>query len=403
MKRSPFRRLLAWLAALLLAAGAAASEEPPAFSVHFTAPASHRPVSGETRVALAVTLPPGSRLVRIDLFIDDQQLSTLEKPPYEILWNAGPEFLPHRLRAVATDDKGNTATAVLETPPLRIGQRESVSLVNLFVSALDEKGRSVTDLRQDEFRVFENGEAQVISHFTAARQPLSLALLLDASNSMGTGRRMEIARKAAVDFIKQMDAGDRLLVMSFSDKVRELQGLTLDRKLLEKAIESIQPEGGTALYDALVQGASRLKGFEGRKALVLLSDGRDQALKENAPGSLHLFEEALDAVIRGEVVVYAIGLGARLQDETDLSQHWTLEQILRSLAEKTGGRYYNPERPGQLSGVYAQISEDLSRQYSLAYSSKNEARDGRWRVVRVDVSRPGIRAVTRPGYFAPGP
>jgi Ca-activated chloride channel family protein len=394
--------LLAWCLAALCPFLGWAEEGPAQLTVRFTAPLPQFPVSGETRVALEVGLPPGARLLRIDLFVDDQQISTLTKPPYEILWNAGPGFLPHHFRAVATDDAGHTATALLDTPPLRIGQRESVALVNLFVNAFDDRGRSVTDLREEEFRVFEDNQPQTVTHFTTARQPLSVALLLDASNSMGTGQRMEIARKAAVDFIKKIDPADRLLVMSFSDKVRELQPLTRDRKLLEKAIENVTPEGGTALYDALVEGASRLKDFEGRKALVLLSDGRDQALKENSPGSLHLYGEALDSVIRGEVVVYAIGLGARLQDETDLSQRWSLEEILRTLAEKTGGRYYNPERAGQLSGVYVQISEDLSRQYALAYSPKNEVRDGRWRAVRVEVSRPGVRVVTRPGYFAPG-
>ena len=402
MRAIPLRRLLPLLA--LLALGAAwAAEGPEELSVRFVLPPPHRPVSGETRVALEVYLPARTRLVRVELFVDDQRIAAFTRPPFEIIWNAGPEFLPHRLRAVATDGSGNTATAVLETPPLRVGQRESVALVNLFVNAFDAKGRAVTDLRREEFRVLEDGVPQEISHFTAARQPLSVALLLDASNSMGTGQRMEIARNAAIDFIKKMDPSDRLLVMSFSDQVRELQPLTRDRKLLEKAVESITPEGGTALYDALVEGASRLKEFEGRRALVLLSDGRDQALKENAPGSLHLLEEALDAVVRGEAAVYAIGLGARLQDETDIAQKFTLRRILEMLAEKTGGRFYSPERAGQLSDVYRQISEDLSRQYSLAYSPTNDARDGRWRTVRLEALRPGVKVVTRPGYFAPSP
>jgi VWFA-related protein len=400
--KSHFHQLSPWWTALFLIA-VAASDGATGLTIRFTAPAPHRPVSGEIRVAVEVTLPPGARLVRVELFIDEQRISTFEKPPFELVWNAGPEFLPHHLRVVATDDAGNTATALLETPPLLVGQRESVALVDLFVNVVDEKGRSVTDLEREDFRIFEDGERQVLSHFTAARQPMSVALLLDSSNSMGTGERMEIARKASIDFIKKMNPDDQLLVISFDDEVREIQPLTRDRKLLEKAIESIRPRGGTALYDALVEGASRLRGFEGRKALVLLSDGKDQALKENTPGSLHLYEEALDAVIRGEVAVYAIGLGARLQDETDLFQRWTLEQILRSLAEKTGGRFYNPDRATKLSGVYGQISGDLSRQYSLAYSPKNETRDGRWRTVRVEVTRRGVRALTRPGYFAPSP
>jgi Ca-activated chloride channel homolog len=392
-------RSILWLAALSALMLAAAERD--GLSLRFEAPAPYRPVSGETRVALAVTIPEGSRLVKIELFIDDQHVATLEKPPFEIVWNAGPEFLPHRLRAVATDAAGSTAAALMETPPLRIGERESVALVNLFVNAFDQKGGGVTDLRREEFRIFEDGVPQEISHFTAARQPLSIALLIDASNSMGTGRRMEIARKSAAEFVRKMEVPDRLLVMSFSDTVKEIEAITGNRKRLEKAILGIEPEGGTALYDALVEGASRLKDLEGRKALVLLSDGRDQALKENTPGSLHLFEEALDAVVRGEVTVYAIGLGARLEDETDLAQRHSLKQILETLSDKTGGRFYNPERPGQLSDVYRRISEDLSRQYSVAYSPRDGRRDGRWRTLRVETSRPGVRLVTRPGYFAP--
>jgi len=370
-------------------------------ALRFVAPPADRPLRGETRVVLEIDAPAGSRILRVDLYIDDQLVTTFERPPFEISWNAGDEFQPHLFRAVATDDAGRSATATLRTPPLRIGQRETVSLVNLFVSVLDARGRPMTELSRQDFAVYEDGVPQEITHFSAARQPLSVALLLDASNSMGTAGRIEIARKAAVEFIKKMDPENRLLVMTFSDTVRELQSLTTDRRRLEKAIQGIVAEGGTALYDALVEAASRLRDFEGRKAVVLLSDGRDQAFKENAPGSLHLFDEAVDAVVRGEVAVYAIGLGARLEDETDLSQRWTLKQILEILSRRTGGRFYNPERAGQLSGVYDQISEDLNGQYAVAYSPKNDARDGKWRTVRVEVNRPGLKTFTRPGYFAP--
>jgi VWFA-related protein len=146
-----------------------------------------------------------------------------------------------------------------------------------------------------------------------------------------------------------------------------------------------------------------MKDLEGRKAAILLSDGRDQAFRENAPGSLHLFEEAVNSVVRSEVVVYAIGLGAHLEDETDLAQRRSLKEILETFSEKTGGRFYNPEHPGQLAGVYQQITEDLGRQYSLSYNPSNPSRDGRWRVITVEVKVPGARAFTRPGYFAPTP
>jgi Ca-activated chloride channel family protein len=372
-------------------------------SVRFTAPPPNRPVAGETRVALEATAPEGMRVVRIEVFIDSQRVAVLDKPPYEFVWNAGEEFLPHTLTAKAVDNNGHAVTVVLETPPLRIGQRESVSLVDLYLNVFDGHNRPLTDLSRGDFRVFEDGKPQIIDRFTAARQPLSIALLIDASNSMGTGERMETARRAAADFVKRMLASDQAMVFSFSDQVTLLQPLTADRKKLERAIQSIAPAGGTALYDSLVRVAETMKNLEGRKAAILLSDGRDQAFRENAPGSLHLFEEAVDSVVRSEVVIYAIGLGARLEDETDLAQRRSLKEILQTFAEKTGGRFYNPERSSQLSGIYQQITEDLGRQYSLSYNPTNQSHDGRWREITVEVNIPDARVVTRPGYFAPSP
>lgn len=371
--------------------------------LRFTAPPPNRPVAGETRVALEATPSEGARIVRIEVFIDSQSVAVLEKPPYEFVWNAGEEFHPHNLTAKAVDSNGHAATVVLETPPLRIGQRESVSLVDLYLNVVDGRNRPLTNLARDDFSVFEDGKPQTIDRFTAARQPLSVALLIDASNSMGTGERMETARRAAVDFVKKMLASEQAMVFSFSDKVTLLQPLTSDRKKLERAIQTIAPAGGTALYDALVRVSETMKGLEGRKAAILLSDGRDQAFRENAPGSLHLFEEAVNSVVRSEVVIYSIGLGARLEDETDLAQRRSLKEILETFSERTGGRFYNPEHSGQLAGVYQQITEDLGRQYSISYNPTNQNRDGRWRAVTVEVGIPGARVFTRPGYFAPTP
>ena len=384
----------------LLAWGSALARE---MTLRFTSPPPGIPVAGETKVLLEAVAAEGARVVRVEVFIDSQRVAVLERAPFEFLWNAGEAFQPHRLLARATDDSGGSVTATLETPPLRVGQRESVTLVSLYLNVFDSRGKALTDLTRESFLVWEDGKGQIISQFTAARQPLSVALVLDASNSMGTGERMETARRAALDFVKSMDPSDRAMVVSFSDTVVELQPLTGDRKKLERSIQKIVPAGGTALYDALVRVAGQMKDLTGRKAVVLLSDGRDQAFKENAPGSLHLFEEAVDAVARSEIVLYAIGLGARLEDETDLAQRRSLRKTLETFSEKTGGRFYNPERAGQLSDVYRQITEDLGRQYSLSYSPSNQSRDGRWRVVRVEVDRPGARVLTRPGYFAPSP
>ena len=146
-----------------------------------------------------------------------------------------------------------------------------------------------------------------------------------------------------------------------------------------------------------------MKPLEGRKVVILLSDGRDQAYREPAPGTLHLLAWAVNSLVRSEVVVYSIGLGSRLQEETDLAQQRSLRSILETFSERTGGRFYNPERPGQLGGVYQQITEDLGRQYSLSYNPSNQTQDGKWRSVKVEILKPGARVLTRPGYFAPSP
>jgi VWFA-related protein len=399
LKRAAFL-IPAWLVLAALSAHTAPADE---VLLRFISPPPHRPVVGEIRVALEASAPPGSQIVRIEVQIDTQIVAVLEKPPYEFLWNAGETFQPHQFSAKAVDSQGHSTVATMETPPLRIGQRESVSLVDLYLNVFDERKRPLMDLAREDFKVFEDGKPQPIVRFSSARQPLSVGLVLDASNSMGTGERIETARRAAADFVKKMLPADQAMVISFNDTVNQLMPLTSDRKKLERAIESIAPQGGTALYDAVVKVAESMKPLDGRKVVILLSDGRDQAYRENAPGSLHLFDEAVNSLVRSEVVVYSIGLGSRLAEETDLAQQRSLRTILETFSERTGGRFYNPERPGQLGGVYQQITDDLGRQYSLSYNPSNQAQDGKWRSVKVEILRPGARVLTRPGYFAPSP
>jgi len=157
----------------------------------------------------------------------------------------------------------------------------------------------------------------------------------------------------------------------------------------------------TPLYDALYRSADRLEGLEGRRVIVLLSDGRDQALTDNEPGSLHLYEEALEKAHRSEVAVYTIGLGPHLDSEMDLRHERSLKEILDMLARTTGGRSYYPERPGQLSGVYRQIAADLKAQYALGYTPANRARDGRWRAIGLRTKNPELEVQARTGYYAP--
>jgi Ca-activated chloride channel homolog len=383
------------------AAPTAAPSSP--VTVRFLEPAPPGLVLGETRITVEATTTSDARIARVEIEADGSLLSVLERPPYTLTWDAGSGFIKKTLRAVAVDTLGRRGEATLVTRPVYVGQYEEVRLVNVYATVRDRKGASVLNLTQDDFTILEDGAPQVVTHFTSAKVPLTIVLLIDASNSMNLGGKIDLARKAAVEFAESIDAEDRLMVLSFNDDLQGLASPSADRRAIKTAIEAIQARGGTALYDAIYRAADRLAGVEGRRVVVLLSDGRDQAFTDNEPGSLHLFEEALEKAHRSEVSVYTIGLGPHLDTELDLRHERSLKDILDQLARTSGGRSYYPERAGQLSGIYRQIAVDLKAQYALAYVSTNRARDGKWRTITLKPRHPELDVEARSGYYAPGP
>ena len=391
------------IAAFLAAPGVpqTASGEAGPVAVRFLEPAPPGLILGPTRIAVEATTSQDARIARVEIYADGALLSAFERPPFTVTWDAGSRFVQVTLRAVAIDSLGRQGEATLVARPLHVGQYEEVRLVNVYATVRDRKGKQILDLGRADFILLEDGVPQTLSHFTSAKAPITIALLVDASNSMNLGGKIQLARKAAEEFVGSMDPEDRLMILSFSDDLQGSLQPIADRGPVKKAIEAIEARGGTALYDALYRTADRLAGMEGRRVIVLLSDGRDQALTDNEPGSLHLFEEALEKAQRSEVAVYAIGLGPHLDTEMDLRHERSLKEILDMLARTTGGRSYYPERPGQLSGVYRQIAADLKSQYTLAYTPANRARDGRWRTISLRTRTPDLEVQARSGYYAP--
>lgn len=384
--------------------GTVSNEAVPAASpvkVRFVEPGAAL-LEGNIRITVEATTSPDATIARVSIFADDRLLTILEKSPYTLTWDSGRGQLLRKLRAVAEDSLGRSGEAVLLTRRVGGVQYEDVRLVQVYTAVRDAKGRPVTDLDRSAFTLKEDGVPQTIASFAPARLPITIAVLVDTSSSMRLGDRIDFARRGAETFLGAVAPEDRLVVLSFDDTIKGEREPTTDRKTLKQRIEALVPGGGTALYDALFQTAETLTGIEGRRAIVLLSDGRDQALKENEPGSLHLFEEALERVQRSDAAVYAIGLGPRLDQEMDLEKRHSLKDLLSILATQTGGRVYLPQRPGILDDVYRQVAADLKDQYLLAYSSSNTARDGRWRAIGVTVADPSLKVTARAGYFAPG-
>ena len=274
--------------------------------------------------------------------------------------------------------------------------RSGVELVSLNVTATDGSGKYVTDLNEEEFEVYEDGAKQKLTFFSRTQQPIALALLLDTSASMD--ERMGIAQEAAIGFARQLHKEDQAEVIDFDSQVRILQGFTNDAATLEKAIRQTTPNGSTSLYNAIYISLQELKKVKAvatsdirRQAIVVLSDGDDTS-------SLIEFDDVLDRAKRSETAIYAIGLRA---GEIGRREFKEAEFVLKQLATETGGRAYFVNDARELPKIYQSIWDELSSQYSIAYSSANPKRDGAWRRIQVRIARPGTTARTKAGYYGP--
>jgi Ca-activated chloride channel family protein len=288
------------------------------------------------------------------------------------------------------------ATAAAVTVAGQQGRiRSGVELVSLNVT-VTEAGKYTTDLNQEDFEVFEDGAKQTISFFSKEQQPIALAILLDTSNSME--EKLATAQEAAAGFARRMKKEDAIEVIDFNSQVRVAQTFTNDVAALERAIRQTTVNGSTSLYNAIYVALKGLKTERARsaeeirrQAIIVLSDGDDTS-------SLVDYDEVLDLAKRSETAIYSIGLR---QPDSGRARFREAEFVLKQLSGETGGRVFFPTSVKELPSIYDQISDELSSQYSLAYSSKNPLRNGAWRRIVVRVTKPNLTARTRQGYYGP--
>ena len=280
-----------------------------------------------------------------------------------------------------------------QTPSFRAG----VDLVSLNVTVTDPGAHYVTDLEQDDFSVFEDGVKQDVTFFSRTSLPIALALMIDTSASMDT--KLPTAQEAAIGFVHRLRPQDLAEIIDFDSRVTIIANFTNNAPDLEAAIRKTSAGGSTSLYNAVYIALKDLKKVVAknveeirRRAIVVLSDGEDTS-------SLLPFEEVLDLAKRSETAIYPIGL--RAGDPTESKGFKEAEFALRQFAQETGGRAFFPSQVADLAKVYGQISDELSSQYTVGYTSRNPRRDGAWRRVVVRVNRPQVAARTKQGYFAP--
>jgi Ca-activated chloride channel family protein len=248
--------------------------------------------------------------------------------------------------------------------------------------------RRLIDVTPADLEVFEDGEPQKIEAFQEALSPVSIVLALDESGSMR--RDIDAVVAAARSFVLALPDKDRLAVMMFSDRAEFVHDLTTNRETSLQAVGRYRAVGGTALYDAVFDSIARLKRADGRTALIVMTDGRDENNPGTAPGSVHTLDQVLASLAGAGTTVYPIGLGPNVDRPT-----------LEKLAEASKGEAYFPADVSSLEAEYKRILENLRRRYVISYTSTNTARDGSWRKIEIRPARDGLSVEAQGGYFAP--
>ena len=290
------------------------------------------------------------------------------------------------------------------------------NLVTIPVSVFDRNGIYIPGLTQENFQIFEDGKEQEISYFGTSDKPFTVILMLDTSPS--TEYRMEDIQSAAKAFVRQLKEQDSVLVIEFDGNTHVLTEATKDRQKIYKAIDEADMGGGTSLYDSVDFALrKRLNKIEGRKAIVLFTDGVDTTSSKSSYDETLRDAEEADALIfpihyntyfdnrRSSTVLSSPfpfpGSGGILNPPGTRAEDYALgREYLNDLAAATGGRVFRPEAtPGGLTRAFEGIAEELRRQYNIGYYPEDEGKSGERKQIKVRLNRPNLIVRARDSYI----
>ena len=366
-----------------------ASNGPVPLSVRITSPLGRLGVPGTVRIVAQIKADPDAILSPVQFYVDGKLLSSVNGgPPYAVEWTDENPFEPREIVVSVADSLGNTARDTIALEPLDVAEATDVTRVLIDAAVQDKTGRYIGNLDAQSFRIREDGIPQVIDVATREDLPATFALLIDSSQSMS--RRIGFVRETANRLSGFLRPQDRMLVVPFSKSLGVMTGPTNDRATVAESIGRVESRGGTAILDSLVELAPHLGTIDGRRAVVLITDGYDEHSEKQ-------FEEALAAVKAVYATVYVVGIGGvagiSLQGE----------RLLKRLAAETGGRAFLPSREEELEAVNTILASDVQNRYLLSYTPSNQKVDGAWRAISVDTGDPTHKVWARAGYFAPEP
>ena len=287
--------------------------------------------------------------------------------------------------------------------------RVDTGLVDLNVSVFSRDPlRPAGELQQQDFAVLENGSPEEITFFASASTPFDLVLLIDLSGS--TAKKLDLIRKSAARFVQATRPTDRISIVTFTDMPVIVSPLTSDRQqLLERIKKMEKPLGGTNFWDALgftLQRAFGVKDAARRQAIVVMSDGVDNALPDvRGDGSRISYEQLLEIVRASDTIVIPIYLDTEREmvkkKMATENAFMIARQQLAEIAQESGSLLYRARKVEDLRNVYEQVIRNLGMVYSIGYQPKNKLRDGSWRNVSIRlVNRPELSAHSKRGYYA---
>jgi VWFA-related protein len=355
------------------------------FRVRIVSPRIAVNLHGPTRVEMAVNVPDGKKLDTVQLFYNDTPVSTLYGPPYvqtiDIPATQGVAYI----RAVASLKNDSTPPVedlvMVNTPQFM--EEVNVHLVELPITVI-VNGRPDNTLKESSFRVLDEGKPVKISKFEHVKNlPLSIGMAVDTSASMTP--RMAEAQKAGAQFFKNvMKIGDKAFLVSFDTQAQLIQKWSTKLSDVNAGLSKLRAEEATALYDAIVYSLYNFVGVRGQKALVVITDGRDNTSKFS-------FEQAVEYARRAAVPIYGIGIGI---GATDIDARYKLGRF----CAETGGNLYMIDHAEDLNRIYGEIQAELRSQYVLGfYPADGVKPGGKWREVTVQVSEG--KAKTIRGYY----
>ena len=369
LKSSAPLRILAGLACLLSLT--AARQAPASASIRITSPLGRTGVVAKVRIVAQVDVPAGQTLSIVSFYVDGKLVGTAAPSHYSTVeWVDENPFEKREIVAQAADSAGHVIRDVVVLPAFAITDFTEVTSILLEAGISDKTGRFISDLASSAFAVSDNGVPQKIDMVARETMPTTLVLLVDNSQSMS--RNMEFVRLAAERLAGALRARDQVIVAPFNAHIGTITGPTNDGPTIAQAISAMQAAGGTAFLDGLRESTKLLEGFDGRRAVILITDGYDE-------NSTMPIDEVISAAQTAQSTVYVVGIGG----VAGISLKG--ERMLRRIADETGGRIFFPPREPDLVSIADQVATDAHSRYLITYTPVNQRQDRTCRPVAVDV------------------